>query len=81
MWLTLLINWVVNSNLKQFSGIIEYLRGVIFLPTAIFNAFSLPGFPEWLTLECLNFFSFLKETSTNTLKWSWLNLPFFFLNL
>ena len=55
----LIINWVVNGNLKQFWGMNEQIGGLMGMYSAIFNAFFLPGFSEWFTLECLDFFSFL----------------------
>ena len=55
-WLVSLIKWARNSNFKQFSSM---NGGVMFIPAAESNASSLPGFLEWFTFECPDFFTFL----------------------
>ena len=51
-WLASLIKWVQNSSLKHFLGVMS-------IPVVKFNAFSSPGFSEWLTLDCLKFFTLI----------------------
>ena len=40
-----------SSKLRQLSGLNEYFKGVMFMPTAKCDAFSLAGFSEWFTLN------------------------------
>ena len=58
-WLVSLIKWVQNSSLKHFLGMNEKFEGMMSIPLVQFNAFSSRGFSEWLTLECLKFFTLI----------------------